>query len=150
MKKKVNPKSAILTIILVITYVLCVVFNFSHMTDSLGSRKPGFATAGLFLLAAFVYVLYKRMNKRPLVVGIVFWSISLVCSIFALLMYFAYSDWMSVSYLFMMAFLPPSFGIAAPFKTNNTLYFAILFAIPAAELIFHIIMLALRSKKVKK
>lgn len=47
----------------------------------------------------------------------------------------------------MMAFLPPSFGIAAPFKTNNTLYFAILFAIPAAELIFHIILLALRSKK---
>lgn len=78
MKKKVNPKSVILTIILVITYVLCVVFNFAHMTDSFGSRKPGFATAGLFLLAAFVYVLYKRMNKRPLVVGIVFWSISLV------------------------------------------------------------------------
>ena len=26
MKKKVNPKSVILTIILVITYVLCVVF----------------------------------------------------------------------------------------------------------------------------
>ncbi|HBV44854.1 MAG TPA: hypothetical protein DEF14_10765 [Ruminococcaceae bacterium] len=150
MKKKVNPKSVILTIILVITYVLCVVFNFAHMTDSFGSRKPGFATAGLFLLAAFVYVLYKRMNKRPLVVGIVFWSISLVCSIFALLMYFAYSDWMSVSYLFMMAFLPPSFGIAAPFKTNNTLYFAILFAIPAAELIFHIILLALRSKKAEK
>ena len=142
MKKMVNPKSVILTIILVITYVLCVVFNFAHMTDSLGSRKPGFATAGLFLLAAFVYVLYKRMNKRPLVVGIVFWSISLVCSIFALLMYFAY--------LFMMAFLPPSFGIAAPFKTNNTLYFAILFAIPAAELIFHIILLALRSKKAEK
>ena len=134
MKKKVNPKSVILTIILVITYVLCVVFNFSHMTDSLGSRKPGFATAGLFLLAAFVYIIFKRMNKRPLVVGTVFWSISLVCSAYAL----------------MMAFLPPSFGIAAPFKTNNTLYFAILFAIPAAELIFHIIMLALRSKKVKK
>ena len=150
MKKKVNPKSVILTIILVITYVLCVVFNLAHMTDSFCSRKPGFATAGLFLLAAFVYVLYKRMNKRPLVVGIVFWSISLVCSIFALLMYFAYSDWMSVSYLFMMAFLPPSFGIAAPFKTNNTLYFAILFAIPAAELIFHIVLLALRSKKDKK
>ena len=90
------------------------------------------------------------MNKRPLVVGIVFWSISLVCSIFALLMYFAYSDWMSVSYLFMMAFLPPSFGIAAPFKTNNTLYFVILFAILAAELIFHIILLALRSKKAEK
>ena len=83
MKKKHDPKSVILTIILVITYVLCVVFNFAHMTDSLGSRKPGFATAGLFLLAAFVYVLYKRMNKRPLVVGTVFWSISLVCSIFA-------------------------------------------------------------------
>ena len=46
MKKKVNPKSVILTIILVITYVLCVVFNFAHMTDSFGSRKPGFATAG--------------------------------------------------------------------------------------------------------
>ena len=68
----------------------------------------------------------------------------------ALLMYFAYSDWMSVSYLFMMAFLPPSFGIAAPFKPLNTLYFFILFAIPAAELIFHIILLAIRSKRIKK
>lgn len=150
MKKKHDPKSVILTIILIITYALSVVFNFSHMSDSTGSRKPGFITAGLFLLAAFVYILFKRMNKRPLVVGTVFWSISLVCSIFALLMYFAYSDWMSVSYLFMMAFLPPSFGIAAPFKANNMLYFAILFAIPAAELILHIILLALRSKKVKK
>ena len=68
----------------------------------------------------------------------------------ALLMYFAYSDWMSFSYLFMMAFLPPSFGIAAPFKSLNTLYFFILFAIPAAELIFHIILLAIRSKRIKK
>ena len=80
MKKKHDPKSVILTIILIITYALSVVFNFSHMMDGKGSRKPGFATAGLFLLAAFVYVLYKRMNKRPLVVGTVFWSISLVCS----------------------------------------------------------------------
>ena len=102
MKKKADPKSIILTIILIITYALSVVFNFSHMSDSTGSRKPGFATAGLFLLAAFVYILFKRKNKRPLVVGIVFWSISLVCSIFALLMYFAYSDWMSVSYLFII------------------------------------------------
>ena len=120
------------------------------MSDSTGSRKPGFATAGLFLLAAFVYILFNRKNKRPLVVGIVFWSISLACSIFALLMYFAYSDWMSFSYLFMMAFLPPSFGIAAPLKSLNTLYFFILFAIPAAELIFHIILLAIRSKRIKK
>jgi len=150
MKKKADPKSIILTIILIITYVLSVVFNFSHMSDSTGSRKPGFATAGLFLLAAFVYILFNRKNKRPIVVGIVFWSISLACSIFALLMYFAYSDWMSFSYLFMMAFLPPSFGIAAPFKSLNTLYFFILFAIPAAELIFHIILLAIRSKRIKK
>ena len=48
MKKKVNPKSVILTIILVITYVLCVVFNFAHMTDSFGSRKPGFARLSAF------------------------------------------------------------------------------------------------------
>ena len=69
---------------------------------------------------------------------------------YALMMCFFYNDLMSLFYPLMMAFLPPSFGIAAPFKTNNTLYFAILFAIPAAELIFHIILLALRSKKVKK
>lgn len=50
MKKKHDPKSVILTIILVITYALSVVFNFSHMMDGKGSRKPGFATAGLFLL----------------------------------------------------------------------------------------------------
>ena len=77
MKKKHDPKSVILTIILIITYALSVVFNFSHMMDGKGSRKPGFATAGLFLLAAFVYIIFKRMNKRPLVVGTVFWSISL-------------------------------------------------------------------------
>ena len=150
MKKKHDPKSVILTIILIKTYALSVVFNFSHMMDGKGSRKPGFATAGLFLLAAFVYIIFKRMNKRPLVVGTVFWSISLVCSAYALMMCFFYNDLMSLFYPLMMAFLPPSFGIAAPFKTNNTLYFAILFAIPAAELIFHIILLALRSKKVKK
>lgn len=67
MKKKHDPKSVILTIILIITYALSVVFNFSHMMDGKGSRKPGFATAGLFLLAAFVYIIFKRMNKRPLV-----------------------------------------------------------------------------------
>lgn len=150
MKKKVDPKSAILTIVLVITYVLSVVFNFSHMMDGKNSRKPGFATAGLFLLAAFVYILYKRMNKRPLVVGTVFWSISLVCSAYALMMNFFYNDLMSLFYPLMMAFLPPSFGIAAPFKTNNLFYFIILFAIPAAELIFHIVLLALRAKRVKK
>lgn len=47
MKKKHDPKSVILTIILIITYALSVVFNFSHMMDGKGSRKPGFATAGL-------------------------------------------------------------------------------------------------------
>ena len=70
MKKKHDPKSVILTIILIITYALSVVFNFSHMMDGKGSRKPGFATAGLFLLAAFVYIIFKRMNKRPFVVGV--------------------------------------------------------------------------------
>lgn len=130
MKKKHDPKSVILTIILIITYALSVVFDFSHMMDGKGSRKPGFAMAGLFLLAAFVYIIFKRMNKRPLVVGTVFWSISLVCSAYALMMCFFYNDLMSLFYPLMMAFLPPSFGIAAPFKTNNTLYFAILFAIP--------------------
>ena len=64
MKKKHDPKSVILTIILIITYALSVVFNFSHMMDGKGSRKPGFATAGLFLLAAFVYIVFKRMDKR--------------------------------------------------------------------------------------
>ena len=63
MKKKHDPKSVILTIILIITYALSVVFNFSHMMDGKGSRKPGFATAGLFLLAAFVYIVFKRMDK---------------------------------------------------------------------------------------
>ena len=92
MKKKHDPKSVILTIILIITYALSVVFNFSHMMDGKGSRKPGFATAGLFLLAAFVYIIFKRMNKRPLVVGTVFWSISLVCSAYALMMCFFYND----------------------------------------------------------
>ena len=52
MKKKADPKSIILTIILIITYVLSVVFNFSHMSDSTGSRKPGFATAGARLSSA--------------------------------------------------------------------------------------------------
>ena len=46
MKKKHDPKSVILTIILIITYALSVVFNFSHMMDGKSSRKPGFATAG--------------------------------------------------------------------------------------------------------
>ena len=32
MKKKHDPKSVILTIILIITYALSVVFNFSHMS----------------------------------------------------------------------------------------------------------------------
>ena len=41
MKKKHDPKSVILTIILIITYALSVVFNFSHMMDGKGSRKPG-------------------------------------------------------------------------------------------------------------
>ena len=102
MKKKHDPKSVILTIILIITYALSVVFNFSHMMDGKGSRKPGFATAGLFLLAAFVYIIFKRMNKRPLVVGTVFWSISLVCSAYALMMCFFYNDLMSLFYPLMM------------------------------------------------
>lgn len=106
MKKKHDPKSVILTIILIITYALSVVFNFSHMMDGKGSRKPGFATAGLFLLAAFVYIIFKRMNKRPLVIGTVFWSISLVCSAYALMMCFFYNDLMSLFYPLMMAFLP--------------------------------------------
>ena len=33
MKKKHDPKSVILTIILIITYALSVVFNVSHMMD---------------------------------------------------------------------------------------------------------------------
>lgn len=55
MKKKHDPKSVILTIILIITYALSVVFNFSHMMDGKGSRKPGFATAGLFLRGVCLY-----------------------------------------------------------------------------------------------
>lgn len=146
MKKKCDWRNVLLTVVSVLTYLAAVVFNFSHMSDSTGSRKPGFLTAGLFLLAAFIYVIYKRKSKKPLVIGIVFWSIALLCSLSALLMYFAYSDWMSLSYLFMIVFMPPAFGIAAPFKADNTLYFLILSAIPAAELLFHIILLAIRKK----
>lgn len=149
MKKKKDWRNVLLTIVAVLTYLAAVVFNFSHMSDSTGSRKPGFLTAGLFLLAAFIYVIYKRREKKPLVVGTVFWSVALLCSLSALLMHFAYTDWMSLSYIFMIAFMPPAFGIAAPFKAEDTLYFLILVAIPAAELLLHIILLALRRKNKK-
>lgn len=149
MKKKTDWRKTLLTVISALTYLAAVVFNFSHMSDSTGSRKPGFLTAGLFLLTAFIYVIYKRRDKKPLVIGTVFWSIALACSLITLLMYFAYSDWMSISYLLMMFFMPPAFGIAAPFKADNTLYFLILLAIPTAELLLHIILLTLRGKKKK-
>ena len=150
MKKKHDPKSVILTIILIITYALSVVFNFSHMMDGKGSRKPGFATAGLFLLAAFVYIVFKRMNKRPLVVGTVFWSISLVCSAYALMMCFFYNDLMSLFYpLMMLSSRRASASQRRSKRTTRSILLSFL-QIPAAELIFHIILLALRSKKVKK
>ena len=151
MKKNISPAGVILTILLIASYAFCVVMNFGMMMDNHHGRiRYCLLSSGLFLIAAFAYALYKRRNKKPLVFGTVFWSLSLVCSLLILLMNTSYNDWMSLTYFLMMLFTPPCFGVAVAFKNySNTLYFAALIAVPAAELIFHIILLAVR-KRVKK